>query len=140
MIKCYASSWQPNKQCLRALKLITEILHSSFYDILTFAGVCQLTQVKITQKASHGLQKGGLVSCFYIAIISYWRCFFSSKRGTAQYIYIREHNDQAPGYIVYSSPVTHACRGDMRARAHAKKILQASVVQKMDSAIHRINL
>ena len=49
------------------------------------------------------------------------------------------------GYIIYSSPVTHACRGDMRARAHAKKknnnkILQASVVQKMDSAIHRINL
>ena len=58
-------------------------------------------------------------------------------------MYIREHNDQAPGYIVYSSPVTHACRGDMRTRAHAKKkkkILQASVVQKMDSAIHRINL
>ena len=62
-----------------------------------------------------------LVSCFYIEIISYGRCFFSNKRGTAWYMYIREHNYQAPGYIVYSSPVTHACRGDMRARAHAKQ-------------------
>ena len=34
---------------------------------------------------------------------------------------LREHNDQAPGYVVYSSAVTHACRGeDMRARANAK--------------------
>ena len=61
-----------------------------------------------------------LVSCVYIEIISYARRFFSNRRGTAWYMYIREHNDQAPGYVVYSSPVTHACRGDMRARAHAK--------------------
>ena len=36
------------------------------------------------------------------------------------YIYIREH-DQARAYVVYSSPVTHACRGDMQAWAHIKK-------------------
>ena len=28
------------------------------------------------------------------------------------YMYIREH-DQARAYVVYSSPVTHACRGDI---------------------------
>ena len=34
---------------------------------------------------------------------------------------LREHNDQALGYVVYSSAVTHACRGeDMREGAHAK--------------------
>ena len=36
-------------------------------------------------------------------------------------MYIREHNDQARAYVAYSSPAKHAYRGDMRARAHAKK-------------------
>ena len=31
---------------------------------------------------------------------------------------LREHNDQAPGYVVYSSAVRWG--EDMRARAHAK--------------------
>ena len=46
MIKCYPSSWWPNRQCLQALRHITEISHSSFYDILTFASGCQLTAGK----------------------------------------------------------------------------------------------
>ena len=37
------------------------------------------------------------------------------------YMYIREPNDQAGAYVAFSSSVTHACRGDMEARAHAKK-------------------
>ena len=36
------------------------------------------------------------------------------------YVYIREH-DQAQAYVVYSSPVTRACRGGMQAWAHTKK-------------------
>ena len=45
----------------------------------------------------------------------------SSATGVALLMYIREHNDQARAYVAYSSPATHAYRGDMRARAHAKK-------------------
>ena len=46
----------------------------------------------------------------------------SSAAGVAQlmYMYIREHNDQARAYVAYSSPVTYACRGDIRASALAK--------------------
>ena len=45
----------------------------------------------------------------------------SSATGVALLMYIREHNDQARAYVAYSSLATHAYRGDMRARAHAKK-------------------
>ena len=53
---------------------------------------------------------------------------------------LREHNDQAPGYVVYSSAVTHACGSeDMRARAYAKiknkKILQIDIFRKFYSNI-----
>ena len=37
------------------------------------------------------------------------------------YMYIREPNDHARAYVAFSSSLTHACRGDMQARAHAKK-------------------
>ena len=53
---------------------------------------------------------------------------------------LREHNDQAPGYVVYSSAVTHACGSeDMRARAYAKiknkNILQIDIFRKFYSNI-----
>ena len=50
-------------------------------------------------------------------------CHVSSATGVAQlmYIYIREPNDQARAYVAFCSSLTHACRGDMQARAHAKK-------------------
>ena len=50
-------------------------------------------------------------------------CDVSSATGVAQlmYIYIREPNDQARAYVAFCSSLTHACRGDMQARAHAKK-------------------
>ena len=58
------------------------------------------------------------VSCVYIERISIHTCDVSSATGVAQlmymYMYIREH-DQAWAYVVYSSPVTHAYRGDMQA-------------------------
>ena len=45
------------------------------------------------------------------------------------YIYTREH-DQARAYVVYSSPETHACRGDMQAWAHTKNKKQQQQQQQ----------
>ena len=46
------------------------------------------------------------------------------------YMYIRERNDWARAYVIYSSPVTHACRGDMQAWAHTKNKKQQQQQQQ----------
>ena len=59
---------------------------------------CCLTRLLPIYTLTSFFLRWNLVSCVYFEIISYGRCFFSNRRGTASYTYIRVclHGGGAP--------------------------------------------